>query len=355
MVDGRHKGEALIATTAKVHLRLAQTFYLARMAELKSTIADCETRFVSLMTEIQAIKSGSLDESILAELRAVLARKYGKRLLDSWIPSGEDVREAVELGPQDQAEQADVEMLKTEREQVQEKEVNNHVAEVVSSTPASELSPPPSVLMETMEKPLPRVGSASPAIVEEPKSRPTKRKANQQPRGAPPTKKSGRRAVSPAPTQAESDVNSDKEAKDAIPIQPEQEPKTAEEPDPDGAELEPATGRARRISKRGPKKAVASPAPSARTKESSPAVSRRAPSVSSTTSATPAVPVQRGKRVMRDKVVSKSVREQSVAESVKEEVEDELDEGISGRSSRRSVLEERRDSRRVKRGSVRSE
>ena len=84
---------------ARVHLRLAQTFYLARMAELKDTIAAYESRFTSLVSEIQAIKSGDLDTSIQAELRAVLARKYGKRLLDSWVPPPEEVKSALESGP----------------------------------------------------------------------------------------------------------------------------------------------------------------------------------------------------------------------------------------------------------------
>jgi bromodomain-containing protein 8 len=51
------------------------------------------------MSEISAIRSGSLDEAIRNEVRAVLARKYGKRLLDSWVPPVEDVRGAVGAGP----------------------------------------------------------------------------------------------------------------------------------------------------------------------------------------------------------------------------------------------------------------
>lgn len=84
---------------ASVHLRLAQTFYLARLSELQTQIASYETQFTSLMSEISAIRSGGLDEAIRNEVRAVLARKYGKRLLDSWVPPVEDIRGAVEAGP----------------------------------------------------------------------------------------------------------------------------------------------------------------------------------------------------------------------------------------------------------------
>lgn len=74
------------------------------MEELKSAIKSYEERFTSLIVEINAIKVGQMDVTIQAELRAVLARKYGKKLLDSWVPPPEAVQEAVEAGPVDEAE-----------------------------------------------------------------------------------------------------------------------------------------------------------------------------------------------------------------------------------------------------------
>lgn len=316
------------------------------MTELKSTISTYESRFTSLMSEIQAIKSGSLDASIQAELRAVLARKYGKRLLDSWVPPSDEVKAAVEAGPIEE----DVE--------VAEEKVEEMKVEAAPSPPASELSPPPSVPNDNVEQPTTVITSPTPAVMEEPTTHASKRKASQQPRGVPASKRSGRRGASPALTQPESEVASETGAPEVEAVQPEPqvEPEAEAEPDQE-VEDEPAStrGRGRRVSKRGVKKAQESPAPSTRTKESSPAVSRRAPSVSSTTSATPAASTRRGKRGMRDDVVSKSVREQSAAASVKEEVEDEPDEGPNRRPSRRSFAEENKEVKRGKRGSIRSE
>lgn len=51
------------------------------------------------MSEIAAIKSGSIDQAIKEEIRGTLAKKFGKKLLDSWVPDEGAVKEAVEAGP----------------------------------------------------------------------------------------------------------------------------------------------------------------------------------------------------------------------------------------------------------------
>ncbi|WVR07773.1 hypothetical protein IAU60_004816 [Kwoniella sp. DSM 27419] len=91
--------EGAMKPLAKVHLRLAQTLYLARMTELQTTIVNYEARFVQLMSEVSALRRGEMDDSIRSELRATLARKYGKKVLDTWVPEPEAVKKAVEAGP----------------------------------------------------------------------------------------------------------------------------------------------------------------------------------------------------------------------------------------------------------------
>ncbi|ORY26701.1 hypothetical protein BCR39DRAFT_540478 [Naematelia encephala] len=330
--------EGAMKPHAKCHLRLAQTFYLARMNELKSSISTYESRFATLMNEIQQIKSGQLDASIRTELRAVLARKYGKRLLDSWVPDEDEVKSAVEAGPVSEAEEraeaeeeAGVEPIQTSKEEEEDQDQDqdqDQERETPAKSPApSELSPPPSAAEEES----PATTTAAPARV-------SKRKASIQPKGAPASKRSGRRgASSPVATPVESDAEPEP-ASEGI-----EEPKDLEEDDV-------APTRGRRATKYSRKlQSQDSPAASARTKDSSPAVSRRAPSVSSTASGAPAedrrTSSRRGKpsKALRDNVVSKSVREQTV-ESVKEEqadedAEEEEEERPARRSGRRGAKE----------------
>lgn len=122
---------------AKVHLRLAQKFYFDRLQELKSSIAAYEQRFTTLMSEIAAIKSGSMDKPIKDEIRAVLARKFGKRLLDSWVPDEDAVKQAVEAGPPE-AEAEENEGPTTEQGVVDNAEPDLHVVGEagVEETPA---------------------------------------------------------------------------------------------------------------------------------------------------------------------------------------------------------------------------
>ncbi|EJT49929.1 hypothetical protein A1Q1_00942 [Trichosporon asahii var. asahii CBS 2479] len=85
---------------AKVHLQLAQTFYVARMQELKDKIMGYEARFTELMSDINGIKAGEIDDKIQAEIRAALNRKYGKKLVDSWVPDPAEVKKVAEAGPE---------------------------------------------------------------------------------------------------------------------------------------------------------------------------------------------------------------------------------------------------------------
>lgn len=69
------------------------------------------------MTEITAIKSGSMDKSFKDEMRAVLARKFGKKLLDSWVPDEDAIKQALEAGPptEEEIQQAQVKDADAER------------------------------------------------------------------------------------------------------------------------------------------------------------------------------------------------------------------------------------------------
>ncbi|WVR00197.1 hypothetical protein IAU59_007339 [Kwoniella sp. CBS 9459] len=91
--------EGAMKPQAKIHLRLAQTFYLARMTQLQTSIATYEKRFQQLMAEVASLRNGEMDEVIRSELRGVLARKYGKRLLDTWVPEPQVVQDALKDGP----------------------------------------------------------------------------------------------------------------------------------------------------------------------------------------------------------------------------------------------------------------
>ncbi|KAK4689878.1 bromodomain-containing protein 8, partial [Tremellales sp. Uapishka_1] len=343
---------------AKVHLRLAQTFYFARMQELKDSITTYEQRFATLMNEITNLKSGSLDVSIKAELREVLARKYGRKLLDTWVPPDADVKlalnggeedvvddvatvepevaESVEAEPQPEApfvlepeiaveEQKVISPLpgsatpaaapepESELEPLPEPEYENAVSPGRSSR-SEELSPAPSVAPEETD-PTP--------VDDTPATRSGKRKASRPPRGVPVTKRSARRGVaSPATTMPESEAAS--EAGD-------DKEEEAEEED-----VAPVSKKGKsRASTSKSKPVASSPPASARTRGSSPVASKRGASVSSTASAAPATRRGAKNRQMRDEVVAKNVREQS--EAVKEEDDEEVK--ATRASGRRKTVE----------------
>lgn len=381
----------------KTHLRLAQAFYIARLQELKEEIESCENRFTVLMGEINALKDGSMDAGIRDEIKASLIRKYGQKILQ-WIPALE--RDSTTDDPAEKAEPsasaeavvdekkpsvsadepapASTDVTRDDKEQTppgadkdeameetqspsgslatpksgdQSAEAAGaaETTEVVtpkpSPSPSEDLSPPPSAVKEDDDDDDDDEGSATPAPAPtspspaEHATRSSKRKASTQPRGAPASKRAtgrARRGTSPAltPSEQTSDVENDVEHEEAEEL-----------------------GRGRRASRR--HRAQESPPHTARTRGSSPAGSRRAPSVSSSASTPAATDEKRPRRSvkgrgMRDEVVSKSVREQSAAaESVKEEEDDEPESPAGERESRStrarrgkkeaSPLEDRKD------------
>jgi len=357
---------------AKVHLRLAQTFYLARLQELKTSIEEYEQNFSKLMTEITAIKSGSMDKVLKDEIRGVLVKKFGKKLLDSWVPDEEAVKEAVGSGPPTEEELKQVaepiaigaESSKESKGDEGVKELELPVEEAEAQAKPEEEEPVEDVTMEEPEQtptkattPLPdaEAQASSPTNkVDESATSPasdlssvpgspvrsakaargnSKRKASTQPRGAPQSKRSTRRRTTATPA-----------AEEEAPIEPEYEPEPevdkeeeAEEP-AEPVELVPETPtpaeedlprRGRRATQResvarrpSTRKATS---PETSTRHSSPITAKRAQSASSARSQS-ATPVAEGRprrgrkgRGMRDGVVSKSVREQSAAESGREE------------------------------------
>ena len=298
------------------------------MAELKMRVAEYETRFTAIMAEITSLKSGQIDDAILAELRGVLARKYGKRLLDSWVPDPADVRDSIEKGSPTEEELAkeaepaiEVPVQDVSMEEVKpEEEVEVAPEPVIEDNVVEEVVPPAAAVavspLGSDLSPVPSGDGDATPEPELPKARANKRKAATQPRGNPPRKRLGRRNAkdSPAPTAGDSDAPVDSEtvlASDPVEDKP--------EPSDDV--------QGRRSSRR---EVLAKGAAS---KESSPAVSRRAPSVSSTTSAVPAAAPKRGRPPGKGK---KAAREQTV-ESVKEEEDVSHEEIRTRRTSRRKA------------------
>ncbi|AAW45314.2 conserved hypothetical protein [Cryptococcus deneoformans JEC21] len=356
---------------AKSHLRLAQNYYIARLTELQNEISSYETRFTSLMSEITALKKGELDEQLREEIKAGLERKYGKKAVEEWMPGKAEIQKAVEDGPVKEGE-VDPELAKKEKEEKQkdveeprkgveivgastleenpavsvlgkqegpskslkpeflESKVKNPIEQMKTPDASrATLSPQPSPLSPAPSdhSPSRSVKTAADEEKEEedaekeeekgegeqdeevvPEKKTNKRKAVSQPKGAPPTKRNSRRgAVTEEPEEFEAGEAAEEE---------EEEGGGAEE-----KEEEPPTTRGRRSKRSSLTKPSASP--SLPPKDTSPAISRRAPSVSSTTSAaTPGGEGERrssrraaapaaGRRGMRDDVVSKSVRGQT--------------------------------------------
>ncbi|OWZ36150.1 bromodomain-containing protein 8 [Cryptococcus neoformans c45] len=355
---------------AKSHLRLAQNYYIARLTELQNEISLYETRFTSLMSEITALKKGELNEQLREEIKVGLERKYGKKAVEEWMPGNAEIQKAVEDGPVKEGE-VDPE-LATREEEKEEKQKDveepgedvemvdastskeNPVVSVLGKQDGLSKSLKPEVIETEVEKPIEQVktpnatGAAlspqpsplSPAPSDNSPSRSVKtaadeekeeedvekeeqkgeeeeeevvpgkktnkRKAISQPKGAPPTKRNSRRGA----------VTEEPEGSEAGEAEEEEEEEGAEE-----KEEGPPTTRGRRSKRSSLTKPSASP--SLPPKDTSPAISRRAPSVSSTTSAaTPggegerrssrrAAAAAAGRRGMRDDVVSKSVRGQT--------------------------------------------
>ncbi|OCF61217.1 hypothetical protein L486_00863 [Kwoniella mangroviensis CBS 10435] len=401
---------------AKTHLRLAQTYYLKRMEELQNTITQYENRFKELMGEITSLKSGEADESIRREIRNIIARKYGKKLLDTWFPEVEVVRQAVEDGPttteeknQTKASQPDAEDQPQldEVTEKQEEENDKEADEEDIETPMAEdekdtedIEPKPEKNIRTMKTPRqrrfspavsirsdlsPAPGSdLSPPPSDHPApaqhgTRSNKRKASVQPKGAPASKRSGRRStVNPQPSEGvEPEPEPEVETHTEVEVGKEEDQSEEEE-----QEVHNTRGRrnTRRESTRNSsiKKSPVSTKATIKDNERSPTTSRRAPSVTSTNRSTPAPAVEERERRssrrslaasgttktrgMRDDVVSKSVREQSAAvESVKaeteaeEEDEDEEDNKPTRTSARRGRPAQEKEKEKEKEASTPAE
>jgi len=317
------------------------------------------------MTEITAIKSGSMDKVLKMEIRGVLARKYGKKLLDSWVPDEDAIKEAVEAGPPTDEElkavdapaEAEVEQVPA-AEDVTAIEADTKEPEVVEETqaPAKEETqeaedvtmkePSASPTKATTPAPQPAEAS-SPADKDESAVSPasdltsvpgspvksksgrgaSKRKASAQPRGAPQSKRSTKRrntatpAVEEIPTE-EPEVEQQEEEADPVELVPETPAPVEDEPPKRGRRTTKRESVVRRPSTR---KATS---PETSTRHSSPINPKRALSASSarSNSATPAAEgrPRRGRkgRGMRDGVVSKLAREQSAAEDSAREDEE---------------------------------
>jgi bromodomain-containing protein 8 len=363
---------------------------------LKTSIEEYETSFSKLMTEITAIKSGSMDKVLKDEVRGVLARKFGKKLLDSWVPDENSVKEALEAGPPSEeelnqvsdapasatapdAEEAVVEAGKEEEGKVldapagedelqeedrQAEDITMEEPKAVSPTKAT--SPLPeaaeAVSSPAADKDKNEDSATSPASDLSPAPGSpvrsnkaargnSKRKASTQPRGAPVSKRSTKRRntatpgiVDEEPTTEEPKAEKEEEeeqeeAGEATELVPETPAPVEEELPKRGRRTTKRESVVRRTSTR---KATS---PETSTRHSSPINPKRALSASSARShsATPAADgrSRRGRkgRGMRDGVVSKSVREQSTAEESAREEEEETPKAIKSEAEAESVAE----------------
>ena len=325
------------------------------------------------MTEITAIKSGSMDKVLKDEIRGVLARKYGKKLLDSWVPDEDAIKEAVEAGPP-----TDEELKQVDTAAVAEVEESPAAEDVVAVE--EEAKAPEVAIEETQEPAKEEVQEAEDVTMKEPSASPTKpvtpapeaaeassladknesavspasdlssvpgspvksragrgaskRKASTQPRGAPVSKRSTKRrntatpAVEEETATEEPEVEKEQEDSEAIELVPETPAPVEDDLPKRGRRTTKRESVVRRPSTR---KATS---PETSTRHSSPINPKRALSASSarSNSATPAAEgrPRRGRkgRGMRDEVVSKLAREQSAAEDSAREDEEETPKPI---------------------------
>jgi bromodomain-containing protein 8 len=346
-------------------LRLAQTFYLARLQELKTSIEEYEQNFSKLMTEITAIKSGSMDKVLKDEIRGVLARKYGKKLLDNWVPDEDAVKEAIEAGPPTEEElkeaaapavsevkeaekidkaivpeaEASVVEGTAEAEDKTEEPAEDIDMKETSPTKAADPLPPaeavssPGIDKDSALSPASDLSSVPGSPVKSTKAGRgnSKRKASTQPRGAPQSKRSTKRRTTATPALEEEAATEEPEKEEAEETQPEEAMETELVPETPAPVEEELPKRGRRVTakresvvrRESTRKATS---PDTSTRHSSPINPKRAPSVSSarSNSATPAAEgrSRRGRngRGVRDGGGSKLGREQSTAEeSAKED------------------------------------
>jgi bromodomain-containing protein 8 len=242
---------------------------------LKNSIEEYEQNFSKLMTEITAIKSGSMDKVLKDEIRGVLARKYGKKLLDSWVPDEDAIKEAVEAGPPtdqelkavDAATEAEVEGVPgpeeatavvdeakepevlVEETKAPRKEEDQEEGDVTMKEPSASPTKPTTPAPQAAEASSPAdkdESAVSPASdLSSPPGSPVKskggrgafkRKASAQPRGAPASKRSTKRrnTATPAveeetPTE-EPEVEKEEEEADPVELVPETPAPVEDEP-----------------------------------------------------------------------------------------------------------------------------
>jgi bromodomain-containing protein 8 len=315
------------------------------------------------MTEITAVKSGSMDKVLKDEIRGVLARKYGKKLLDSWVPDADAIKEAVEAGPPtdeelkaiDTAAEAEVkgapgpedatavvdgakepEVL-VEETQAPGKEEDQEEGDVTMKEPSASPTKPTTPAPQAAEASSPAdkdESAVSPASdLSSPPGSPVKlkggrgafkRKASAQPRGAPVSKRSTKRRNTATPAVEEEtpteEPEAEKEEEEADPVElvPETPAPVEDEPPKRGRRSTKRESVVRRPSTR---KATS---PETSTRHSSPINPKRGLSASSarSNSATPAAEGRPRRGRKGRGVVSKLAREQSAAEeSAKEDDE----------------------------------
>lgn len=138
-VEGRDDDDAAKKPHARLHLRLAQKHYKARVEELRENITAEEAEFSTLANEVEEIRSGKWDEKLAADLRAKTAGKPTNRAAEQDQPVA-DNKEAdakdggdTESAPQD----ADDEIVDTTLQ------LDNHESDVADSTKPSRAATPP--------------------------------------------------------------------------------------------------------------------------------------------------------------------------------------------------------------------
>ncbi|EJD53604.1 hypothetical protein AURDEDRAFT_110416 [Auricularia subglabra TFB-10046 SS5] len=140
-VEGRDDDAAAKKPHARLHLRLAQKHYKARVEELRETISAEEAEFATVANEVEQLRSGAWDEKLAAEMRAKTAGKPTETVAvaEQDKPATDDKDSAekesmdVESAPQD----ADDEIVDTTLQ------LDNHESDVAESAKPSRATTPP--------------------------------------------------------------------------------------------------------------------------------------------------------------------------------------------------------------------
>ncbi|KAI0335468.1 hypothetical protein GY45DRAFT_1366563 [Cubamyces sp. BRFM 1775] len=117
---GLEWSESDIGPRSEKHLKLAQRYYVARVTELRELIAAEETKFKTLVTEIDEIRSGAWDDKIRASVGIVSEHEQETQTkevedaakhehIDADEPTGASREEAIVVEPQPAVENAEAE------------------------------------------------------------------------------------------------------------------------------------------------------------------------------------------------------------------------------------------------------